>query len=98
VLDGLRRPLPQADGIVPTLLYPKRCTVAGENLAAFARLDPASEATYNARDAAPADMRSVLDRNVPAGRSDPVASCLWMEPSSCHMHVAGQKVSINKSA
>lgn len=81
VLDRLRQPLPQADGIVPTLLYPKRRTVEGENKAAFSRLDPASEAVYNARDAAPADMHSVLDRNVPAGRSDPVATCLWMGPS-----------------
>ena len=74
-LSRLRRPPPLlratrgGEGIVPTLLFPHRKTVAAENGKEFARLDAASEVVYRARDAVThARMHDVLDGLTPADR------------------------------
>ena len=74
-LSRLRRPPPLlrapqgGEGIVPTLLFPLRKTVAAENAKEFARLDAASEVVYRAHDVVPhARMHDVLDGFTPAER------------------------------
>ena len=74
-LSRLRRPPPLLGaarggaGIVPTLLFPHRKTVAAENAKEFARLDASSEVVYCARDVVThARMHDVLDGLTPADR------------------------------
>ncbi|KAK9814918.1 hypothetical protein WJX73_001993 [Symbiochloris irregularis] len=65
MLDSLKRPLDDSDGIKPTMLYPHRGDVAQENMSHFRRLPADKEQIYRAVDS---DQRQAerLDKEVPA--------------------------------
>ena len=65
MLNSLKRPLDESDGIKPTMLYPHRTDVNQENMSHFRRLPADPEQVYRVVDSDPRQSGQ-LDRDVPA--------------------------------